>query len=106
MEERGDREITEEELNCALKNLPPGSPKLSILTFMNAEHGITMGALSASHSRPMAKLDIPAFKWPIANFPQYKYPLEQFVCYNKHQDKKCLAMVEDLIDRSAKNGKF
>lgn len=106
MEERGDRKITEEELNCALKNLPPGTPELSILTFTNACHGVTMGALSASHCKPMSKLDIPAFRWPIAHFPEYKYPLEHFKCYNKHQDKKCLAMVEDLIDQSAKSGKY
>ncbi|KAJ8920286.1 hypothetical protein NQ315_011947 [Exocentrus adspersus] len=103
-EERGEDQITEEELSCALKNSPPGSPNISILTFTGADHGNTIAALSASRSRAMTKLDIPAFKWPVAKFPEYKFPLEEFLCYNKHQDNKSLAMVEDLIDKGTKDG--
>ncbi|KAJ8946957.1 hypothetical protein NQ314_008758 [Rhamnusium bicolor] len=88
MEERGDQGISEDDIDCALKNQPPGSPNLAILTFKNAHHGHTMGALSASSSNGLAKLDIPAFHWPQANFPKYKYPLEQFLCYNTNQDRE------------------
>ncbi|KAJ8947723.1 hypothetical protein NQ318_017984 [Aromia moschata] len=95
--ERGNL-IHEAELKCALKNSPPGSPDLAILTFTNADHGYTMGALSASHANGMTKLDIPAFDWPIAKFPQYKYPLHEFDCYNRVQDTNSLEMVEDLIN--------
>ena len=36
--------------------------------------------LSASHTKPMHKLDIPALDWPAAPFPTLKYPLEVREC--------------------------
>ena len=43
------------------------------------------------------QVDIPAFDWPIAKFPRYKYPLAQNSAYNKKQDQECLADVEAKI---------
>lgn len=51
------------------------------------------GALSCTHSKPIHKLDIPSFDWPIAPFPRYKYPLEANERENKQEDEKCLARV-------------
>lgn len=45
------------------------------------------------------KLDIPAFDWPIAHFPNYKFPLEEHCRENQEEDKKCLAEVEELIEK-------
>nr|CAD7408164.1 unnamed protein product [Timema cristinae] len=96
--ERGeDVGFTEEELNSCMINLAPGSPRLSILSFHGAFHGRTLGVLSTTHSKYIHKIDIPAFDWPIASFPQYKYPLEENKRENEAEDKKCLAEVEDLI---------
>lgn len=53
----------------------------------------------------MHKLDIPTKDWPIATFPRYKYPLEDFVQENKQEDAKCLAEVEELFERYNKRGK-
>jgi 4-aminobutyrate aminotransferase/(S)-3-amino-2-methylpropionate transaminase len=52
-----------------------------------------LGALSCTHSKPIHKLDIPSFDWPIAPFPRYKYPLEENDRENKKEDEKCLARV-------------
>ena len=41
--ERGGAEITEEEKESCLKNLAPGTPPLTVLSFTNAFHGRTMG---------------------------------------------------------------
>jgi hypothetical protein len=41
---------------------------------------------------------VPSFDWPIASFPQYKYPLEDNVRENNQEDKKCLAEVAELIE--------
>lgn len=49
-------------------------------------------------------MDIPAFDWPIANFPKYKYPLEENERENAEEDEKCLAQVEDLIVKYEKKG--
>ncbi|XP_074033806.1 4-aminobutyrate aminotransferase, mitochondrial isoform X3 [Leptinotarsa decemlineata] len=103
--QRGGEKISMEELKSCLRNEPPGSSKLSILSFKNASHGCTLGALSASHSDPYNKLDIPSFDWPMATYPCYKYPLEEFACYNECQDSKSVSMVEELIHQWNKKNK-
>lgn len=50
------------------------------------------------------QIDVPAFDWPVAYFPQYKYPLEENARENKEEDKKALAHVQELIDQWAKRG--
>ncbi|XP_064477476.1 4-aminobutyrate aminotransferase, mitochondrial-like [Ornithodoros turicata] len=95
--QRGGSPPTPEELHSCKYNLPPGAPKLSILSFDGGFHGRTFGALSTTHSKSIHKLDIPSFDWPIARFPEYKYPLEEFESHNKQEDDKSLAHVEELI---------
>lgn len=103
--ERGENVAFSEEENCSsLINRPPGSPNLSILSFHGGFHGRTLGCLSTTHSKAIHKLDIPAFDWPIAHFPDYKYPLEENERENQEEDKKCLAEVEDLIVTYKKRG--
>ncbi|KAK7825823.1 hypothetical protein U0070_008579 [Myodes glareolus] len=75
----------------------PGCPDYSILSFMGAFHGRTMGCLATTHSKAIHKIDIPSFDWPIAPFPRLKYPLEEFVKDNQQEEARCLEEVEDLI---------
>ncbi|KAF2889916.1 hypothetical protein ILUMI_16257 [Ignelater luminosus] len=89
--------FTEEEKTSCMTNCPPGSPDLTILSFQNAFHGRTLATLSATHSKAIHKLDMVAFKWPMARFPQYCYPLDEFKCKNSEEDEKCLAQVEDIL---------
>nr|MBE5725120.1 putative4-aminobutyrate aminotransferase, mitochondrial-like [Cucujiformia] len=98
----GDIRFTEEEEKSCMINMPPGSPNLSLLSFHGAFHGRTFGALSTTHSKAIHKIDVPAFDWPIANFPKYKYPLEENVKENKAEDAKCLAEVEELFEKFKK----
>jgi len=56
-------------------------------------HGRTLGVLSTTHSKPIHKLDVPSFDWPIASFPKYKYPLDEFLRENEEEDGRCLAEV-------------
>ncbi|XP_075220509.1 4-aminobutyrate aminotransferase [Lycorma delicatula] len=103
--QRGENaEFTPEELQSCMINQVPGSPKLSILSFKGAFHGRTLGSLSTTHSKDIHKLDIPAFDWPVASFPRYKYPLEENVRENTAEDDKCIAEVEELIELYAKKG--
>ncbi|CAD6241101.1 GSCOCG00009136001-RA-CDS [Cotesia congregata] len=94
---RGGKPFTKEEMESCMVNQIPGSPKYSIMSFQGAFHGRTLGCLSTTHSKYIHKLDVPAFDWPIASFPHYKYPLEDNVTQNAAEDKRCLAEVEDLI---------
>lgn len=85
-------------------NQPPGSSPLSILSFKGAFHGRTLGVLSTTHSKYIHKIDVPAFDWPVASFPKYQYPLEENERHNKAEDERCLAEVEDLIEKYNKKG--
>ena len=42
--------------------------------------------------------------WPVCNYPRYLYPLEENLEHNKQQDDKCLAEVEDTIEKQLKAG--
>jgi 4-aminobutyrate aminotransferase/(S)-3-amino-2-methylpropionate transaminase len=96
--------FSKEEMESCRINQPPGSPKLSILSFVGAFHGRTLGVLSTTHSKYVHKVDVPAFDWPIAQFPQYRYPLEENVRENAEEDKRCLARVEELFQEYKKKG--
>jgi 4-aminobutyrate aminotransferase / (S)-3-amino-2-methylpropionate transaminase len=95
---RGGTPPTQQVLDDCLMNKGDGCPDLSILSFKGGFHGRTIGTLSTTHSKSIHKLDVPAFDWPIASFPKYKYPLEENREYNAKQDDSCLKEVEQLID--------
>ena len=59
--------------------------------------GRLLGSLSTTRSKPIHKLDIPAFDWPQAPWPALKYPLENFQAENTREEKRCLAETERLI---------
>ena len=98
-QERGgaDVEFTQEEISSSMNNQTPGSPQLSILSFKQAFHGRLFGSLSTTRSKPIHKLDIPAFDWPQASFPHLKYPLSDFAMENAAEEKRCLEETEQLI---------
>lgn len=82
--------------SCMSQKLP-GTPRLSVLGFQGAFHGRSLCMLSVTRSKGIHKVDIPAFDWPIAKFPRYKYPLADHKEYNAQQDKECLKDVEEKI---------
>ena len=86
-----------EEMESVMHNQAPGSPELAILSFERAFHGRLFASGSTTCSKPIHKLDLPAFKWPKAEFPSYKYPLEENVEVNKKEDERCLKIVEELF---------
>lgn len=100
---RGDRDFNMEELNSCMKNEAPGSPDdMSILSFKQAFHGRLFGSLAATASKAIHKVDIPAFDWPKAPFPQLKYPLKDHVEYNQKVEQLALDEVERLITEAEK----
>ena len=90
--------FTPEETATAMRNQSPGSPKLSILSFRSGFHGRLFGSLSTTRSKPIHKIDIPAFDWPQAPFPQLRYPLEDFADENEREEGRCLNETERLIN--------
>lgn len=61
---------------------------LLFLSLQGSFHGRTFGALSTTRSKPIHKIDVPAFDWPVAPFPRYKYPLSEFESENRQEDEK------------------
>jgi 4-aminobutyrate aminotransferase/(S)-3-amino-2-methylpropionate transaminase len=43
------------------------------------------------------QVDIPAFDWPCAPFPELKYPLEEHVAENEAEEKRCLEEFERIL---------
>lgn len=96
--ERGEgAEFTAEEMSSSMNNAAPGSPDLAILSFKKAFHGRLFATLSTTRSKPIHKLDIPAFPWPQADFPALKYPLAAFTAENAAEEARCLAHVEEIL---------
>ncbi|KAI6858635.1 4-aminobutyrate [Hortaea werneckii] len=96
-ERGGDADFTAEEIASSMNNQSPGAPNMSILSFKTAFHGRLFGSLSTTRSKPIHKLDIPAFDWPQASFPALKYPLEQHAEENAREEQRCLEEVESLL---------
>ncbi|KAJ3540015.1 hypothetical protein NM208_g5247 [Fusarium decemcellulare] len=98
-QERGGRDVdfTEEELESTMFNRQPGSPNLSIMSFKAGFHGRLFASLSTTRSKPIHKLDIPAFDWPQCPFPAIKYPPEDHIDENWKEEQRCLEEAERII---------
>lgn len=92
-----DVPFTEEEIQSSLQNKEPGSPQYSILSFRKGFHGRLFGSLSTTRSKPIHKLDIPAFDWPCAPFPELKYPLADYVEENRREEERCLIETDRIL---------
>jgi len=89
-----DTAFTQEELDSCMVNQAPGCSQTTILSFTGAFHGRTFGALSATHSKAIHKLDVASFDWPTAPFPQLQYPLNEFEKENAEEEARCLEAVD------------
>lgn len=87
----------EKRLESSLENKEPGSPNLSILSFDKGFHGRTLGCLSTTRSNPWHKINIPAFKWPVAPFPQLRYPLQENDFLNVLEEERCLEETRNIL---------
>jgi 4-aminobutyrate aminotransferase/(S)-3-amino-2-methylpropionate transaminase len=98
-QERGGADVafSAEDMASSMNNAAPGAPALSILSFKSGFHGRLFGSLSTTRSKPIHKLDIPAFDWPQAPFPMLKYPLSEHEAENAAEEQRCLDETEHLI---------
>ena len=65
---------------------------------------VASGCLSATHTKPMHKLDIPALDWPMAEYPKLRYPLEEYERENRQEENRCLEQVHDAFLKSRQEG--
>ena len=97
---RGGRPPGPEDMDSCMSNRAPGTPDLAVLSFNGAFHGRLLGCMSATHSKAIHKVDIPAFDWPSVDFPRMRYPLDEFAAENAEEEARCLALAEEAIAES------
>ena len=86
----------EEWVDCLL-NRQAHTHEVKVLSFEGGFHGRSLGALSATRSKAIHKLDFPAFDWPVLPFPANKFPLEDFADENRALEARVLSQVEQVL---------
>eukprot|EP00948_MAST-09A_sp_MAST-9A-sp1_P002801 g2801.t1 len=101
----GGDEFTQEELESCMLNESPGSPNRSILSFEMGFHGRTAGTLSATRSKAIHKVDVPAFDWPVTPFPHIQHPMDnpQNIVSNTKEEDRALASLNDLLSQRSES---
>ncbi|MDP2306745.1 MAG: aminotransferase class III-fold pyridoxal phosphate-dependent enzyme [Pseudomonadota bacterium] len=94
---RGGAPLEPEDIAASMRNDQPGINTMKVLSFEGGFHGRSLGALSATRSKPIHKLDIPAFEWPVAPFPANRFPLAELEDTNRAVEARSLTIVEDLL---------
>jgi len=100
---RGTDKFSDEELKSVMLNKSPGTPEFSVIGFEGGNHGKFLTSLSVSSAFPEAKRGITTFNWPIAPFPNIKYPYDEFYNENIKEENRCVGEVEKII-KSKKKG--
>ncbi len=82
-----------------LTGLSEGSG-LSVLSFRNGFHGRIGGSLTLTRSKPIQKIGVPHFDWPMAPFPVLKHPLKDNLAYNNAEEARCLEEIEAVMKKN------
>jgi 4-aminobutyrate aminotransferase/(S)-3-amino-2-methylpropionate transaminase len=85
------------ELAAAMKNAQADVNGFKMLSFEGGFHGRSMGALSLTRSKPIHKLDVPAFDWPTAPFPANRFPLADHAALNNAAEARSLEAVKQVF---------
>ncbi len=89
--------FTPAELSDCLLNRQADTNTMKVLSFEGGFHGRSLGALSATRSKAIHKLDFPAFDWPVLPFPANRFPLEEHAEENRALEARVLEQVEDVL---------
>lgn len=92
---------TDDDAREAMWNRQPGINQLKVLSFEGGFHGRTLGALSATRSKAIHKLDFPAFPWPVVPHPANRFPLAEHAAENAAAEARSLEQIEALLRREA-----
>ncbi|WP_437622631.1 aminotransferase class III-fold pyridoxal phosphate-dependent enzyme [Sorangium sp. So ce1151] len=95
---RGGAQPSDGDLAACMLNQQPGVNALKVISFEGGFHGRSMGALSATRSKPIHKLDIPAFDWPVVPFPALQFPEAEHAEQNRAAEARSLEAVEAALD--------
>lgn len=91
------RGVNNNEENIRNADLSQLGSKWSILSFNHGFHGRIGGALTATRSKAIQKIAQPAFNWPMAPFPELRYPLKENEAANLQEENRCLEETEKIL---------
>jgi 4-aminobutyrate aminotransferase/(S)-3-amino-2-methylpropionate transaminase len=94
---RGSAGWSPEDWVSVMHNRQSGINELKVISFEGGFHGRTLGALSATRSKAIHKLDFPAFDWPVVPFPSNRFPLADHIDKNRAAEARSLQMLEDTL---------
>ena len=94
---RGGAPPSDEDAALVMGNQQPGVNRFKVISFEGAFHGRSLGALSATRSKAIHKLDFPAFDWPVVPFPGLRFPLDAHAAENAEAEARSLEQVEALM---------
>lgn len=94
---RGGAAASDAELAASMLNAQPGVNAFKIVSFEGGFHGRSLGALSLTRSKPIHKLDIPAFDWPMIPFPALRFPLADHAAENRAAEARSLEALEAVF---------
>jgi 4-aminobutyrate aminotransferase/(S)-3-amino-2-methylpropionate transaminase len=95
-EMKGTDKITQEEEESVMHNASPGVPGFKVLGFEGGDHGkfIDMGSIGNNSN---SKLGLPRHEWPVAPFPNIKYPYEDNLTHNRQEETRCVEETAKII---------
>ncbi len=94
---RDGRAPTDEELAASMHNSQALAGKMKVVSFEGGFHGRSLGALSLTRSKPIHKVDIPAFGWPTVPFPASRWPLAEHEKDNHEAEARSLEAFEKIL---------
>jgi 4-aminobutyrate aminotransferase/(S)-3-amino-2-methylpropionate transaminase len=94
---RGGKAPSPAELDACMHNAQRDANAFKVLSFEGGFHGRSLGALSLTRSKPIHKLDFPAFPWPTAPFPANRFPQADYAAENRAAEERSLEVVERIF---------
>jgi 4-aminobutyrate aminotransferase/(S)-3-amino-2-methylpropionate transaminase len=92
---KGNDNITEKESKSVLENQGPGVPKFKIIGFEGGNHGNLLSVFSNFNNSSYN--NFPSYNWPVAPFPNLKYPYNENEVNNRKEEDRCIDQTEKLI---------
>jgi 4-aminobutyrate aminotransferase/(S)-3-amino-2-methylpropionate transaminase len=99
---KGSSKITPEEEKTVYSGHMPGAPDFAIIGLEGGHHGSSLSTMSASNCEHIKPNQFIRFNWPIAPFPDIKYPYEENEIENRKEEERCIAQTEQIIKDTLK----
>lgn len=91
---KGNDKFTPEEEHSVMLGQLPGAPNFEILSFEGGNHCkfLSGGSTGSVHNEALPKMN-----WPVAPFPDIKYPYEENYTHNRQEETRCVEETARII---------